>query len=350
MKKEESNFYNEIFEEASIFENIMDQHDVTFSEIASVVKKRKINKVVFAGRGSSDHANKIGAYLFEIYTPMTASIAKPSVITNYQGIVDYSDVLLIATSQSGEAKDVAEVIEHAKKQNGITVSITNNPTSLMGQLGHFNLDLCCGFEKSITAGKSYFAQVSVILGIVRNISESSELLDNTRLIPGVVRESYKYIDQVEKLSEYLADFNRFFVFGRGITSALMEEFELKLQEAATIDATAYGSADYFHGPIANVDSNAAMMLFMVEDSTNTQTINLLNRLREEDGIQPVIVTNQRELIGDNKYTLLINEEFEGILGVYASIVITQFFACVLSLHRGINPDKPKGLSKTTVTY
>ena len=30
----------------------MDQHDATFSEIASVVKKRKINKVVFAGRGS----------------------------------------------------------------------------------------------------------------------------------------------------------------------------------------------------------------------------------------------------------------------------------------------------------
>ena len=82
----------------------------------------------------------------------------------------------------------------------------------MGQLGHFNLDLCCGFEKSITAGKSYFAQVSVILGIVSKISESSELLDKTRLIPGVVRESYKYIDQVEKLSEYLVDFNRFFVF------------------------------------------------------------------------------------------------------------------------------------------
>ena len=148
----ESVFWKEIFEQPEAVRNCLKENEPVLREIAKEVKERKIKTVVFVGRGSSDHANLVGRYLFETKCSMVASICAPSVVTAYHSNVDYSNVLMIAVSQSGGARDIYEVMKHCDEQGGVCVCVTNVEGSLMTQAGKYQVRNHCGPERSVTAG------------------------------------------------------------------------------------------------------------------------------------------------------------------------------------------------------
>ena len=135
----ESVFWKEIFEQPEAVRNCLKENEPVLREIAKEVKERKIKTVVFVGRGSSDHANLVGRYLFETKCSMVASICAPSVVTAYHSNVDYSNVLMIAVSQSGGARDIYEVMKHCDEQGGVCVCVTNVEGSLMTQAGKYQV-------------------------------------------------------------------------------------------------------------------------------------------------------------------------------------------------------------------
>src|SRR5947209_6153753 len=66
----------------------------------------KIDMVLIAARGSSDHAALYARYLIEIHLGIPVSLAAPSVLTRYGTHVRYTNCLCIGISQSGAAPDV----------------------------------------------------------------------------------------------------------------------------------------------------------------------------------------------------------------------------------------------------
>lgn len=97
-------FWKEIFEQPEAVANCLAANREVCKQIAAEVKERNIKTVVLVGRGSSDHANLVGRYLFEAKCGMVTSISAPSVVTAYKSAPDYSNVLMIAVSQSGGAR------------------------------------------------------------------------------------------------------------------------------------------------------------------------------------------------------------------------------------------------------
>ena len=148
-------FWKEIHEQPQAVRSCLEANMQQLKTISEEVKTRNIKTVVFVGRGSSDHANLVGRYLFETHCGMVASICTPSVVTAYHGKVDYSNVLMIAVSQSGAARDIYEVMRQCDAQGGLCLSITNTEGSLMTTVGTYQINNHCGPENSITAGKSY---------------------------------------------------------------------------------------------------------------------------------------------------------------------------------------------------
>lgn len=71
-------------------------------------------------------------------------------------------------------------------QGGICVSITNTEGSLMTKAGKYHINNHCGPEKSITAGKSYLTQVTVLTAIAAYISGDEELLHVLDEAPSIV--------------------------------------------------------------------------------------------------------------------------------------------------------------------
>ena len=158
------------------------------------MKARGIKTAVLVGRGSSDHANLVGRYLLEAKCGMVASISAPSVVTAYKAAPDYSNVLMIAVSQSGGAQDIYEVMKACDAQGGLCVSVTNTEGSLMTKAGKYHIYNHCGPEKSITAGKSYLTQVTVLTALAAYISGDEELLRTLDEAPAIVEKALAVLE------------------------------------------------------------------------------------------------------------------------------------------------------------
>ncbi len=137
-------FWKEIFQQPKAVADCIAANRDLCRKVGEKVKARGIKTAVLAGRGSSDHANLVGRYLLETKCGMVVSISAPSVVTAYKSAPDYSNVLMIAVSQSGAAQDLFEVMKECDRQGGVCVGITNVEDSLMTQAGSYRLNNQCG--------------------------------------------------------------------------------------------------------------------------------------------------------------------------------------------------------------
>lgn len=343
-------FWKEIFEQPKAVADCLAANRETCRKIAEEVKARKINTVVLVGRGSSDHANLVGRYLFETKCGMIASISAPSVVTAYKAAPDYSNVLMIAVSQSGAAEDIYQVMRECDRQGGLCVSVTNVEGCLMSQAGKYKINNACGPEKSITAGKSYMTQVIILSCIAAYISGDAELLSALDEADTIIKKTLEAIeDQVRDVVRFYRECEHLLIVGRGLMNALANEAELKIQETSYLDARCYGSADYRHGPIATAQRFVPYIFLMADKETDYCAKALLERLREETNIWCTVVSNKPELVAMGDTGVLLPEEYDGFRAVISGAVFAQMFSCLCSLSRGFDPDNPKGVSKKTVT-
>lgn len=345
-----SAFWKEIFEQPDAVANCLRANRDICKQIAAEVKARGIKTVVLVGRGSSDHANLVARYLFEVKCGMIVSISAPSVVTAYKAAPDYSNALMIAVSQSGGAQDIYEVMKTCDAQGGVCVSVTNVEGSLMTRAGKYQINNHCGVENSITAGKSYMTQVTILTTIAAYISEDPELLHTLDIAPQIIAKSLEVLEpQVRDLVRFYRETEHMLLIGRGLMNALANEAELKIQETSYLDARCYGSADYRHGPIATAQRFVPYMFFMADRQTNYCAEALLHRLKEEYNIWATVVTNDPAYAAMGDTSIMLPEEYDGIGAVFSGAVFAQMFSCLCSLHRGYDPDNPKGVSKKTVT-
>lgn len=346
---EESKLWLEIHQQPEAIRDSLRINRPILRDIAREVYHRQITTVVLVGRGSSDHANLVARFLFEIHTPMIVSIGAPSVITAYHGKVDYAKVLMIGVSQSGGAKDVFEMMDACHRQGGLVVSITNERDCLMNTTGSYQINNECGTETSITAAKSYMTQITLLSALVAEISGDEKLLAEIDRIADTVEDALGLQDQVEAIIPTFRDVPKIMLFGRGLLSALTMETELKIQETCYLDARAYASSDYRHGPIASTELFIPTIFFIADHQTDYCPLDLFARLKREYQIIACVVTNKPELVPDADFTIILPSLCDGLRAVFACAVISQMFACLLSIARGYDPDNPVGVSKNTVT-
>lgn len=345
----ESKLWKEIHQQADCIDACLKKNTPILKEIANVVKQRQIKNIVFVARGSSDHAAQVAKYVFEMYTHFLTNIATPSIITCYNGKVNYKDSLVIGISQSGGARDVYEVMKKCINDGGICVSITNEPNCLMSTIGDYRLNNECGEETSITAAKSYITQLTILIALAAYISNEPKLVDLLPELSSIVKESYRLEDQVKAIIPLYRNTEHLLIFGRGLLYGLAQETELKIQETSYLDARCYAASDYQHGPIATALRFVPALFFIADTPTNESILLLHKRLKKEKHIFSTVISNQKEITDLGDSSILIPSDYDGLKAVFSCAVISQMFACLLSISRGYNPDSPDGVSKHTVT-
>ncbi len=341
--------WSEIHEQADCIEACLQENRPKLEEVARLVRERGVRTVMFAARGSSEHAAQVGRYLFEAYTGMLSTIALPSTVTCYGAGADLSETLVVGISQSGGAQDCYAVMRKCVADGGTCVSITNEPGSLMASIGDIRMNNACGPELSITAAKSYMTQLALVVGLAAYISDNRELHDALNDAARVVRASYGLEDQVRSVIPVYRNSSHMLVLGRGLLYGLATETELKVQETSYFDARAYAASDYQHGPIATAERFVPMLFFIADKQTNESVVELLDRLHAEHKIFATVVSNDPAIAERGEQQIIVPGEFDGIRAVFCCAVISQMFACLLSLSRGYDPDHPEGVSKHTVT-
>jgi glucosamine--fructose-6-phosphate aminotransferase (isomerizing) len=334
------------------------------SEWRNAVKLREyfvqhpVRLIVLAARGTSDNAAQFGRYLLEVATGIPVSLAAPSVFTLYGGNVDLRNAVVVAISQSGESTDTNIVLHKAKASGAFTAGITNEADSALAKLAQHTFLVRAGKERSVAATKTYTGQLLCFYLLAYALGAPLELADLQR-IADWAEDALKLEKEIgERVQRYVLMRHAVCV-GRGLNYGNSFEFALKLMETCYVVAERFSSADLLHGPIAMLESAFPAFVFCPPGVTWKATRELLTKLRSMQA-ETVAITDRSNkgalARGIAKVTLTIPTELatksklpEEVYTPIPYIIPAQLFAASLATARGLNPDRPRTLSKVTQT-
>jgi glucosamine--fructose-6-phosphate aminotransferase (isomerizing) len=314
-----------------------------------LVQKRRPRLIVLVARGTSDNAALFGRYLLEITTGIPVSLAAPSIATLYHARVDYRETLVVAISQSGESTDTNLVLERARQQGALTLGITNESRSALARIAEHVFLVRAGREKSVAATKTYTGQMLMMYLLAYALGGGIKIADLERL-PDLVDASLRLEPEIDALSDRYRFMRHAVVVGRGLNYANAFEFALKLMETCYVVAERFSSADFMHGPIALVEPNFPVFAFAPPDVTWPSIGETLDKLH---GLQAEIlaITDSGNRQADSRATKVIRlpGRVKAVLTPIPYIVPAQIFAACLAVQKGHDPDKPRTISKVTLT-
>jgi glucosamine--fructose-6-phosphate aminotransferase (isomerizing) len=351
-----SKMLEEIRQQPSALERTLAAELKAMERFRARIAGRRPRLIVLAARGTSDNAALFGRYLLEITTGIPVSLAAPSVFTLYGGGVDLRDVLLVAISQSGESTDTNLVLERGKQQGALTVGITNEPRSTLARLAEFPFLVRAGKEKSVAATKTYTGQL-LILYLLAYALGARIRLDDLRRIPEWTAAGLALEPRIAEVSQRYRFMDHAVVVGRGLNYANAFEFSLKLKETCYVVAEGFSSADFLHGPIAMVERSFPIFAFAPPGVTLPSTREILDRLRQLKA-ETLAITDRgnrnTEALPGPYICLPANlktrgAEPEELYTPIPYIVPAQLFAATLAAEKGLDPDRPRTLSKVTRT-
>ncbi|MHA1908781.1 MAG: glutamine--fructose-6-phosphate transaminase (isomerizing), partial [Candidatus Thorarchaeota archaeon] len=214
--------------------------------------------------GSSHNAGMVGTYLFNrlagvSITPVIGGQFEPM----YGNTLD-EESLCILVSQSGETKDILNVLNHVRNNNlGKTLGVLN----VVGSTLMFNSDsyipMACGYEVSVPATKTYFSQTVIFAYLAAMLGERNGQLDSQEakhFIHQLENElpilTQKTIDRTgilaKELAKTLVDVDDLYCLGYGLTDGVAREGALKIKEICYNHCEGMYSSEFKHGPLSIV--------------------------------------------------------------------------------------------------
>jgi glucosamine--fructose-6-phosphate aminotransferase (isomerizing) len=318
-------------------------------ELRALLSRHRPRLIMLVARGTSDNAAQFGRYLLEITTGIPVTLAAPSIFTLYKAPFCFDDVLVVAISQSGESTDTNLVLERAREQGARTIGITNESSSTLARIAEHVFLVHAGREQSVAATKTYTGQLLMLYLIAYALGANIALDDLARLADWSSRAL-----ELEPIIARRAERYRFMdhavVIGRGLNYANAFEFALKLMETCYVVAERFSSADMLHGPIAMVDASFPAFLFAPEGVTwpgLREMLEKLIRLKAE----MLIITDPSnpEALGFSGRTIPLPVALPELFTPIPYIIPAQLFAACLATQKGLDPDRPRALSKITRT-
>jgi glucosamine--fructose-6-phosphate aminotransferase (isomerizing) len=337
----------EIAEQPAALERTIASEREKIARLARSLADRDIDLIVLVARGSSDNAALFGRYLLEITTGIPVSLSAPSVHTIYQAKLNLKHALVVGVSQSGEGEDINRVLENARDCGAFTIGITNEPASSMVRLVDETLLMHGGREQSVAATKTFTGQMMLFYMMAAALGRNGQLINYQKIPDFAARALEQKVAIIELVQRYVFMENCV-VVGRGLAYANAYEFALKLMETCYVVAERFSAADFLHGPVAMIERHFPVILFAPPGAMLKDTKDLLSRLQELRA-DTLAITADLDAAAMCSRSIIMPREIDEFLAPIPYIIPAQLFAALLAEAKGLDPDKPRSLSKVTRT-
>ena len=342
--------HSEIFEQPKRLAAMLKNQKDTVLEIAEAIRSRDIQYVFLAARGTSDNAGRYANYLWGAHNQLPLALATPSLFTYYQSPPRLQNALVVGVSQSGQSPDIVSVIEEGRKQNCLTLAITNIPDSPLAKTADFILDIQAGDEKAVAATKTYTTELMAIAMLSAALENSDEKWDELTSVPEWARYVLKLDDEIAQMTQRYRYMNQCVVLGRGFNYSTAYEWALKLKELTYIIAEPYSSADFQHGPIAMVEGGFPVLAVAPKGKVHDSMVEMLTRLRKDKNAELVIISDDADTLALAQSPIQLPPQIPEWLTPLVSIIPAQLFACHLTTVKGYDTESPRSITKVTETH
>jgi glutamine---fructose-6-phosphate transaminase (isomerizing) len=341
--------YSEIIEQPERIGSLLASQRKTVERIAAEIRKRDIQYVFLAARGTSDNAGRYANYLLGALNGLPLALATPSLFTYYKQPPKLKNALVIGVSQSGQSPDIVSVLEEGRKQNCLTLAITNEAGSPLAKTADFVLDIQAGKEKAVAATKTYTTELMSIAMLSAALNGSQPQWGELAEVPRWMKSVLKQNTFVENAAQRYRYIDQTVVLGRGFNYSTAFEWALKLKELTYIIAEPYSSADFAHGPIAMVESGYPVFAVAPKGKVFNSMLAMLKRLRSDIAAELVVISNDKRALSLAQVPLTIPSDVPEWLSPLVCILPAQLFAYHLTQAKGFDTERPRSIRKVTET-
>ena len=325
-----------------IIENFANIDNNPYLEISKLINQKKIKYIVTVARGTSDCAALYSSYIFAKYLGLPSYSMPPSIITLEKSKFNFSDALVIVISQSGKSTDLIECEKKSKEMGAITILISNNENSPIVNSANFFFNMFAGEEKSVAATKSFVQTLLILKKIVFNCEGRKKINDSIKILSENLLE-----DANNQWSVNLVDnrINLGFIIGRGVGFALSNEISLKFKELCQEMIEPFSSAEVMHGPKSLIQNTFKLFTLTMNDKSGQTVKKDSNEILKYTKLICNISSIKN---GSQNFYFPANE----IIDFDSIVIMTKFYPWIIryAQKKGLDPDKPRYLTKVTQTF
>lgn len=338
---------DEINEQPAVADRLLRALPARIGPIVDAVRAQGCDHVLIAARGSSDNCAVYAQYAIGAVGRMPVALATPSLFSRYHQPPTLRRVLVIGISQSGRSPDVVSVLEEARGQGALSVAITNDGASPLAAVATHVLELDAGPERSIAATKTYTAQLITAATLAAALgSPSAPDREALQRLPDAMAAELAKPAEAALPAEEHRSMEDCVVLGRGYNLATALEWALKLKELALVRAQAYSSADYAHGPVASLSADARLLAVIARGPLADDIRSLVVRLADERHARVLTIAADPTR---GAARLPFADDLPEWLSPITAILPAQLFTAALTRAKGLDPERPRGLNKVTLT-
>lgn len=340
--------YNkEIREQPEVLRRLLAEGRDEVEALAEDVRTQNPVYGLFAARGSSDNAARYAQYALGIHNGLTCSLAVPSFFSLYGANPNMKGSLTIGVSQSGQSPDIVGVVDAAAKQGALTVAVTNEPDSPLARAAKHTIRLRAGVESAVAATKTYTTELMALAMMSAAMEGSEQRWKDLARVPEYVQAT---IDGNASIAgvEAFSTMKHLIVIGRGYNYSTAFETSLKIKETNYLVAEPYSVADLLHGPVAMIGEGFPVLLVAPRGKTHVDVPKIMDTVKQRSA-RLIAITDDEEILSQAEIALRLPEMPEWVSPI-AGVVAGQLFAGALAEVNGLDPDKPRGLNKVTLTH
>jgi len=313
-------------------------------EVDSLVEKMKnARHLYFIGCGTSYHAASAGAiYFAQLAGRAVIPVLAPQFIAQYAPAVSYEDVGIFV-SQSGETKDVLNALEAAELKGMACFGLANVVGSTLTKSASFCLPLCCGYEISVPATKTFTNQVVTFLYLAYKMAGKN--VHELDVIPDLMDKTLEMVEpQINEIAEDINDWNDLYCLGYGATYPIALEGALKLKEITYAHCEGMLSTEFKHGPLSAV-SKGFPIIFVAGPKDTNLIISGINEVNVR-GARTIVIAEEDARLRANADDVILLPKSDPQISALLGVLPLQLLSYHMSVMRGFDPDFPRNLSKT----
>tara|TARA_B100001109_G_scaffold249033_1_gene240482 strand:- start:73 stop:1095 length:1023 start_codon:yes stop_codon:yes gene_type:complete len=326
----------------SVLYNFSNSDNNPYDQIAKLINQKKIKYIVTIARGTSDCAALFSSYIFAKYLGLPTYSMPPSIITLEKSKFDFSDALVIVISQSGQSADLIECEKRSKEMGAKTLLICNNENSQIINSSSYFFNMFAGEEKSVAATKSFIQTLILLIKLVFVCLDKDNINDSIKLLSETLQKDEKNQWSVDIVDNNI---NTGFIIGRGVGFALSNEISLKFKELCQEMIEPFSSAEVMHGPKSLIQDSFKLFTLSMNDKSGLTVIKDSNKISKYTKLFYNISSTDKS---SNSFVYKSNKitDFDSI------VIMTKFYPWIVKYaqKKGLDPDKPRYLTKVTETF
>ena len=312
-----------------------------YEYISKLINEKKIQYIVTVARGTSDCVALYASYMFAKYLGLPTYSMPPSIITLENSKFDFSKALVIIISQSGLSADLVECENKSKQMGATTILISNNQKSPMVSTSNFFYYINAGEEKSVAATKTFVLSLLIIQKIIFNTLNKNINNHIKKISEKLIKDSNNQWNP--KILNKSVDVG--FIIGRGVGYAIANEISLKFKELCQEMIEPFSSAEVMHGPKSLIQDSFKVITMSLKDNSGKIVNKDSQEITKLTNLHYCITFNDK----DNKNLFYNSYEF---IELDPIIILSKFYPWIVkySIEKGLDPDKPRYLTKVTKTF